>query len=451
MSATLAEPRTQDSVLTHRPLIQRPLIHRLDNGLTVVLEPVPGLPAVGVTVAYDVGYRTEARPGFAHLFEHLMFQGSATLPKHAHAQAIQAAGGAFNAATQRDHTAYYEVVPSEALELALFLEADRMRSPRITRETIDNQAAVVAAEIRRNVLNRPYGGFPAFQLPEVLFTRHANSHNGYGDFEALAGVGVGECEEFFEHYYAPGNAVLALSGGFEPAAALDLIDRHFGRLPARAVPERPQLDEPRPEASRVKTRLDRLAPVPAVAVGWRCPAPGTPEYLAAVVAAAVLGDAQTGRLRTALVRERGLASQASVLPALTGQAYQARDPEAIVATAICAGGAPPEAVAEEIQAQLARLAGPERDGGLTAAEAGRAARCLEAAWHAETDVVAARARRLAVFEVLYGDAAAASGMSAALAALDPEQVRAAAAGLAACPPAVLQVTPELDATEPGAA
>jgi predicted Zn-dependent peptidase len=403
------------------------------------------VPAVGVTVAYGVGYRNETRPGFAHLFEHLMFQGGAALPKHAHTQSVQAAGGAFNATTQRDHTAYYTAVPSAALELVLFLEADRMRSPCITRENIDNQTAVVAEEIRRNILGRPYGGFPAFQLPEVLFTQPANSHNGYGDFEALAGVSVAECEEFFARHYAPGNAVLALSGGFEPAAALDLIDRHLGRLPARPVPERARLDEPPPAAPSRRTRHDRLAPAPAVAVGWRCPAPGTPEYLAAVVATTVLGDLQTGRLRRELIRERGMASQASAMAALTGQAFQARDPEAVVATAICAGGASPAAVAQEIGAQLARLAGPEREGGLTAAEAVRGTRRLETAWHAESDVMAARARRLAAFEMLYGDAEAAPGMSAALTALDPEQVRAAAAGLAACPPAIVELFPEAGA------
>jgi predicted Zn-dependent peptidase len=435
MSATIAGPRARRSLLRHR----------LDNGLTVVLEPVADLPAVGVTVAYDVGYRSETRPGFAHLFEHLMFQGSATLPKHAHAQSVQAAGGAFNATTRRDHTAYYAVVPSEALELMLFLEADRMRAPRITLESIGNQTAVVAEEIRRNILNRPYGGFPAFQIPEILFIRHANRHNGYGDFEALAGVGVDECEEFFARHYVPGNAVLALSGGFEPATALELIDRHFGRLPSRPVPERPRLDEAPPETPRTHARYDRLAPAPAVAVGWRCPAPGTPEYLAVVVAAAVLGDVQTGRLRRVLTRERGMASQTSVMAALAGPAFQARDPEVVVATAICAGGASPGAVAEEIRAQLTRLAGPERDGGLTAAEVVRATRRLETAWHAESDVMAARARRLAAFETLYGDAAAVSGMSGALAELDPEQVRAAAAGLAACPPAIVELTAEAGA------
>ena len=437
MTATIAGPRARHDSL---------LKHRLDNGLTIVLDPVPGLPAVGVTVAYDVGYRSETRPGFAHLFEHLMFQGSATLPKLTHAQAVQSAGGAFNAATHRDHTAYYEVVPGEALELALFLEADRMRAPRITRANIENQTAVVAAEIRRGILNRPYGGFPAFQLPELLFSRHANSHNGYGDFEALAGVGVEECEEFFARHYAPANAVLALSGGFDPAEALELIDRHFADLPARPVPERLPLDEPIPAAPRARTRTDRLAPAAAVATGWRCPAPGTPEYLATVVATAVLGDMRTGRLHRALVRDATLASQASAQPALTGQAYQARDPEAVVAMAICTGGTSPDAVAEEITVQLARLAEPENGGGLTADELGHATRRLEAAWHAETDVVAARARRLAGFEVLYGDAAAAAGMSTALTALDPDQVRAAAAGLAACPPAILHLNPERSAT-----
>ncbi|MGA5702756.1 M16 family metallopeptidase [Peterkaempfera bronchialis] len=433
MTVSTAEVRTR-----HR--LER---HRLGNGLTVLLLPDPEVSAVGVTVSYDVGYRTEARSGFAHLFEHLMFQGSASLPKLAHAQHIQAAGGAFNGATHRDHTAYYQVVPAEALELVLFLEADRMRSPRITQENIDNQVAVVAEEIRRNILGRPYGGFPAFQLPELLFTRHANTHNGYGDFASLADVEVAECEEFFDRHYAPGSAVLAISGNFEPARALDLVDRYFGPLPGRPAADRPPTAEPPPAEPVAVTRRDPLAPVPALAVAWRCPPPGSPEYRAALLAASVLGDPESGRLRRVLVRERALATQAAVLPSLTGQAYDARDPEAIVATAVCGTGASPDTVAAAVQEELSRMArAAEQDGGLTRQEVESAARRLRTAWYVELDTVAARARRLAAFEVLYADAEQALEAPALPTGDGLDQVRAAAAALADCPPAVLSLEPD---------
>ncbi|MFG2824784.1 M16 family metallopeptidase [Kitasatospora sp. NPDC048365] len=413
------------------------LRHRLGNGLTVVLLPDPEVPAVAVAVAYDVGYRSEARPGFAHLFEHLMFQGSSTLPKLAHAERVQAAGGAFNAVTQRDHTCYYQVVPAEALELVLFLEADRMRGPRVTPETIANQVAVVAEEINQNFLGRPYGGFPAFTLPPVLFHEEANAHNGYGDTGTLSGVTPEECERFFADHYTPGSAVLAISGAFDPQHALDLAEKHFGALPARPRTPRRDCPERLPDAERTHTLTDPLAPAAAVAVGWRCPAPGTPEHLAALLVAALLGDPQHGRLRRTLVRD-GHAAQAAVLPSLTGQAFDARDPEALVATAVCAPGSTPGQVADLIRHQLDLLAVPD---GFNEAELARAVRRLRAAWYSETDPVAARARRAAAFDVLLGRAELVTELPRLLATVDAGQVRAAAEALAACPPAVLTVEP----------
>ncbi len=154
--------------------------HRLDNGLRVVIAPDRSAPVVGVAVLYDVGIRSEpeGRTGFAHLFEHLMFQGSANLEKLEHFRYVQSSGGTFNGSTHFDYTNYFEALPSNALERGLFLEADRMHSPRITAENLANQLDVVKNEIRVNVLNRPYGGFPWIYLPAVLFDTFANSHNG---------------------------------------------------------------------------------------------------------------------------------------------------------------------------------------------------------------------------------------------------------------------------------
>src|SRR5918994_4653728 len=156
----------------------------LANGLRVVVAPDPSAPVVGVAVVYDVGIRSEpqGRTGFAHLFEHLMFQGSENLEKLAHFRYVQASGGVFNGSTHLDYTDYYETLPSNALERALFLEADRMRGPRLTEENLRNQVDVVKEEIRVNVLNRPYGGFPWLQLPQIAFESFANTHDGYGSF-----------------------------------------------------------------------------------------------------------------------------------------------------------------------------------------------------------------------------------------------------------------------------
>ena len=191
--------------------------HTLDNGLRVVVAPDRSAPVVGVAVLYDVGIRSEpeGRTGFAHLFEHLMFQGSANLEKLEHFRYVQSSGGTFNGSTHFDYTNYFEALPSNALERGLFLEADRMLSPRITEENLANQLEVVKNEIRVNVLNRPYGGFPWIMLPGVLFDTFANSHNGYGGFEDLEGATVDDARDFFAKYYAPANAVLAVAGDLD--------------------------------------------------------------------------------------------------------------------------------------------------------------------------------------------------------------------------------------------
>ena len=172
----------------------------LANGLRVVLTPDRSAPVVGVAVVYDVGIRSEpeGRTGFAHLFEHLMFQGSENLEKLAHFRHVQGSGGTFNGSTHLDYTDYFETLPANALERALFLEADRMRGPRLTEENLRNQVDVVKEEIRVNVLNRPYGGFPWLRLPPVMFDTFANAHDGYGSFDDLESATVADAADFFE-------------------------------------------------------------------------------------------------------------------------------------------------------------------------------------------------------------------------------------------------------------
>ena len=276
---------------------------RLANGLRVLLAPDQGAGVVGVAVHYDVGFRSEpeGRTGFAHLFEHLMFQGSESLPKLEHFRLVQSSGGVFNGSTHTDYTDYFEVVPAGALERALFLEADRMRAPRITAENLTNQVDVVSEEIRLNVLNRPYGGFPWIQLPAIMFDSFANAHNGYGDFVDLQAATVADCAEFFETYYTPANAVLTVCGDFDVASATELIDRHFDDIPYRPAPVRPSFDEPWPTSVREVEHIDQHAPSPALAVGWRLPDPvaDLPGYLAFVVLASMLSDGESSRLQSA--------------------------------------------------------------------------------------------------------------------------------------------------------
>src|SRR3712207_4899670 len=209
------------------------------------------------------------RTGFAHLFEHMMFQGSANVPKMEHARLVQAAGGTFNGSTHQDYTNYFEALPAEALERALFLEADRMAAPAITEENLRNQIDVVKEEIRVNVLNRPYGAFPWLQLPQVAFESFANTHDGYGSFVDLESSTVDDAADFFSTYYAPGNAVLCLGGDLDVAGTERLVQRWFGPVAARPVPPVPATGEPLPTTVRTAVVEDALAPAPALAIGWR--------------------------------------------------------------------------------------------------------------------------------------------------------------------------------------
>ena len=235
--------------------------------------PTVACPWVGVAVVYDIGIRMEpqGRTGFAHLFEHLMFQGSANVAKLEHMSYVQGSGGTLNGSTHLDYTDYYEMLPSNALERALFLEADRMRGPAITEENLANQIDVVKEEIRVNVLNRPYGGFPWLKLPPVMFDTFPNAHDGYGSFEDLEAATVHDAQAFFDTYYAAGNAVLTVAGDFDVAEAVMLIERHFGNVPRRGAPVHPDISEPDLVTERRTSYADPRAPLPAVAAALARP------------------------------------------------------------------------------------------------------------------------------------------------------------------------------------
>ncbi|MFN2496607.1 MAG: M16 family metallopeptidase [Pseudonocardiaceae bacterium] len=418
-------------------------LHRetLSNGLRVVLAPDPAVPVVAVTVHYDVGFRSEpeGRTGFAHLFEHLMFQGSESLEKLAHFRHVQSSGGIFNGSTHPDYTNYYEVLPSAALERALFLEADRMRAPRISAQNLRNQIDVVKEEIRLNVLNRPYGGFPWITLPPVLYDTFPNAHNGYGDFGELEAATVDDCAAFFDSYYAPGNAVLTVAGDFEVAATIELVHRHFGDVPARPVPVRPSFAEPPPDSERRHCLPDPLAPLPALAIGYRMPDPADDldGYLAHEVLAAVLSDGDSSRLEQRLVHTDGLVTDLNVGCGLFGVPLDARDPDTFTVTAIYPSTVEVDRVLEATDEELARLAGsgPDSD------ELARITARWVASLFREHDRLVSRTLALGAFELLHGRAELVAELPAMVAAVTPEQVGSAAARLRPDARAVLLIEP----------
>jgi predicted Zn-dependent peptidase len=381
---------------------------------------------VGVAVHYDVGFRSEpeGRTGFAHLFEHLMFQGSENVGKAEHPKYIQGAGGTFNGSTHPDYTNYFQLLPSGALELALFLEADRMRAPKLNQENLQNQIAVVQEEIRVNVMNRPYGGFPWIQLPPVSFSSFPNAHNGYGAFEELEAATLEDAGAFFESYYAPGNAVLALVGDFDVDEAIALAERHFGDIPARTVPQRPDFAEAALTNEQREVKVDPLAPQPAFAVGYRVPNPvqDLAGYLPFVLLTEVLSAGDASRLERRLVQQDRSVTSISAYLGTFGDPFDQRDPLLLTLEAYH----PAERSVEEIQSaaedELARLA---RDG-LEPGELDRVRARLAATLFREVDDVLGRTLALSVFELLHGDAGLVNELPARLEAVTDEQVAAAA-------------------------
>lgn len=277
--------------------------YRLGNGLRVVLNRDVSVPVVALAVYYDVGSRNEreGRTGFAHLFEHMMFQGSANVPKAGHFQHIMKAGGTMNGTTSSERTNYYETLPANQLPLGLWLESDRMRSLAVTQENLDNQREAVKEEKRLRYDNQPYGQI--FDLiNEMIYKNFANSHSTIGSMEHLDDASVEDVQEFFRIYYAPNNAVLVLSGAFETGTAKELVEIYFGDIPSQPLPPALDVAEPSEVASNYREWEDKLAPFPAFLLGWKIPPRRTPESHALYLAGKLLYDGDSSRLYQKLVK-----------------------------------------------------------------------------------------------------------------------------------------------------
>jgi predicted Zn-dependent peptidase len=424
--------------LTLRHPIER---FTLDNGLRVVLAPDRSVPVVAVSVYYDVGMRNEpeGRTGFAHLFEHMMFQGSANVAKMEHARLVQAAGGTFNGSTHQDYTNYFEALPAEALERALFLEADRMAAPAITEENLRNQIDVVKEEIRVNVLNRPYGAFPWLQLPQVAFDTFANTHDGYGSFVDLESSTVDDAMDFFHRYYAPGNAVLCLGGDLDVAETEELVRRWFGPVPAREVPPLPPTGEPSPTTVRSAVVEDALATAPAVALGWRVPDPvgDFDTYLGTVLLAEVLSEGDASRLERRLIHGDRTAIGQSSYVGLFGDPFDVRDATLLTTQVHHPAGVPVERVTAAVHEEIDRIA----QDGVPAEELRRVQARTEAQLLQQADSILGRTLSFAAAELIHGRAELAGELAARLAAVTPEAVRTAARGLDPGTVAMLELRP----------
>jgi predicted Zn-dependent peptidase len=281
--------------------------YTLDNGLRVVLSQDATTPTAIVAAYYNIGFRIEPkdRTGFAHLFEHMMFQGSKNLGKMEFIKLVEKNGGVLNGSTRFDFTNYFELFPTHKLETMLWAEADRMRGLDITKDNLTNQQGVVKNEVKVNVLNQPYGGFPWLDLPQLAFTNWNNAHNFYGDLKDLDAATLDDVRSFFKTFYAPNNAVLVVVGDINIDQTKQLVAKYFGGIPAVEQPKKANLSEPRQERQKKSSKLDSLANRPAVAFGYQMPARQTPEYYAMGLIDQILLQGDDALLREALVKQRG--------------------------------------------------------------------------------------------------------------------------------------------------
>lgn len=288
-------------------------LHKLDNGLRVVLSQDRSVPVVAVVVLYDVGARNEpsGRTGFAHLFEHMMFQGSAHVKKGEYYSYVEDNGGVLNGMTSNDFTVYFELMPSNQLELALWLEADRARSLQVNQDNLDNQREVVKEEKRLRVDNQPFAYARGILLYELAYDNFANAHPVIGSMEDLDAATLDDVQRFFQTYYAPNNAVLAIAGDFDSEQAMEWVLNYFGNIPPQPAPTPVDVSEPERQQEKRANFTDKLANLPALAIAWKVPPRHSPERYALTVLDRILFSGESARLYQRLVKREKTALSVS--------------------------------------------------------------------------------------------------------------------------------------------
>ncbi|MFL6337012.1 MAG: M16 family metallopeptidase [Pyrinomonadaceae bacterium] len=391
-------------------------IYTLGNGLRVVLSEDHSVPVVSVAVYYDVGSRNEreGRTGFAHLFEHMMFQGSENVPKAGHFQYVFNNGGTMNGTTSTERTNYFETLPSSQLPLALWLESDRMRSLKVTQENLDNQREAVKEEKRLSYDNRPYSN--AFlRLNELVYQNHRNAHSTIGSMEDLDAATVEDVQEFFRVYYAPNNAVLTICGDFDSDEARVLVEKYFGTIPSQPAPPPVDVSEPEEVAARSEIYRDPFAQLPAIMLGWKAPARRTPDFYPLSLGSDLLLDGDSSRLYQRLVKD-----EESVV-GIQGGMGERRGPSTLYIFAIPKPGHTTEAIRATIQEEVERL-GTE---GPTPAEMEKLRNTMLNDTVRSRQSTLFRAQRLAEYTLYDGDPLLFNTELERYLAVTPEQIREA--------------------------
>jgi predicted Zn-dependent peptidase len=399
---------------------------RLENGLRVILSRDPAVPVTAVAMIFDVGGRHEVpgRSGFAHLFEHLMFEGSKNVPKGSFDRILESYGGDNNASTHADFTLYHEVVPSNALPIALWLDADRVGALNVGKEAVSTQIEVVKEEKRMRVDNEPYGSLLYVDMASQTFSNWRNAHPVIGSFEDLDAADLKDVRDFFETYYAPSNAIMAIVGDVNPEEAKKLVLGLFGGIPSHDAPAPPDLGEPPPSGERSVSLQDPHARLPALGFTWKgMPERGTQDFFALTLLGRALFLGKGARLYQELVKDSQVAVSVE-----GGLGFPVADADEYKAPGLFGGFVlhkserDPSTVKALVNAQVARLAKE----GLTDLELDRVKTKFRSDWIMERQESLGRAQALLKAALLDGDAGAANSLDGYM-AVGPQDIRRVAA------------------------
>jgi zinc protease len=374
---------------------------KLDNGLTVVVSEDHSSPTVGISVVYHVGMRLEPknRTGFAHLFEHLMFEGTPNAGEGVFDKVITGGGGRNNGSTRPDFTNYIETAPASALEPMLWLEADRMKTLEFKPETLKNQQDVVKEEIRVNVKNQPYGGFMWIDIGQHAFQKWENNHDGYGSFKDLEGASLEDVRAFHRDFYGPNNAVLSIAGDVTPEQGFALAQKYFGAIPARPTPKPGDFSEGLNTAEKRIEQSDALAQVPAIAAAWKMPDRGSKDQAPMAVLGELLAGGDASRFYQGIVKGRELALNVDSLYGLTSP-WEYDGPTLFTIFALYKPNSSADALLAAMDEEIAKVVAE----GVDDATLKRVKTRMLADWYNGLESFMGRADTLAKLQTLWGDA-----------------------------------------------
>lgn len=376
-------------------------VKKLDNGLTVIVSEDRSSPTVGVSVVYHVGMRLEPknRTGFAHLFEHLMFQGTPNAPKGVFDKTITGGGGNNNGSTRADFTNYIETAPVSALDAILWLEADRMKTLDFNEKTLKNQQDVVKEEIRVNVKNQPYGGFMWIDIGQHAFQKWENNHDGYGSFQDLEGASLEDVRNFHRDYYGPNNAVLSIAGDVTPAQGFALAKKYFGDIARRPTPKAGDFSEPLNTAEKRVEQSDTLAQVPAIAAAWKMPDRGSKDQAPMAVLGELLAGSDASLFYQGIVKGRELALNVDALYGLTSP-WEYDGPTLFTVFFVYKPSTNADAMLTAMDEEIAKVV----KNGVDDATLKRVKTRMLADWNNTLESFISRADKLARLQTLWGDA-----------------------------------------------